>query len=61
VKCYWILFEVWQKKKRGYLIRKLVVEENFQGFVKVKDYISSFLELQNPILLQIQDAGIFAS
>jgi hypothetical protein len=48
-------------KKRGYPIRKLVVEENFRVLVKVKDYISAFLELQNPILLHIQHVSIFAS
>jgi hypothetical protein len=49
------------EKKREYPIRKLVGEENFRGLVKVKDFISAFLELQNIILLQIQHVNIFAS
>jgi len=49
------------EKKWGYSIRKHVVEENFRGLVKVKDYISAFLGLQNPILLQIQHVSIFVS
>jgi len=49
------------EKKREYPIRKLVVEENFRELVKVKDFFSAFIELQNTILLQIQHVGIFAS